>query len=160
MVNFINALQYCTSSGSPAANATIESYDSDTPFSLFDYYYEENIKQPTYAFENIEDLIKVVQVVKIEDWITKFLFGNKFGKGINIVSSMKLEDRIDILNGFWTPKLYLGKGLCYSFEPRLNELDSMPVISMDEMLSMELTFNVSRCIDKSIFQFLSIRLTF
>ena len=88
-------------------------------------------------------MIKVVQVVKIEDWITKFLFGNKFGKGINIVSSMKLEDRIDILNGFWTPKLYLGKGLCYSFEPRLNELDSMPVISMDEMLSMELTFNVS-----------------
>ena len=129
VVNFINALQYCTSSGSLS---TTESYDSDTYFSLFDDYYEENIKQPTYAFENIEDLIKVVQVVKIEDWITKFLFGNKFGKGINMVSSMKLEDRIDILNGFWTPKLYLGKGLCYSFEPKLNELDSMPVISMDE----------------------------
>ena len=57
---------------------------------------------------------------------------------------------IDILSGFWTPRLYLGKGLCYSFEPRLNGLDSMPVISMDEMLSMELTFNVSICIDKSI----------
>ena len=88
-------------------------------------------------------MIKVVQVVKIEDWITKFLFGNDFDKRIQMASSMKLEDRIDVLNGLWTPKLDLGKGLCYSFEPRLNGFGSMPVISMDEMLSMELTFNVS-----------------
>ena len=61
-----------------------------------------------------------------------------------MVSSMKLEDRIDVLNGLWTAKLNMGKGLCYSFEPKSNGFDSMPVISMDEMLSMDLTFNVSK----------------
>ena len=93
--------------------------------------------------ENIEDLLKVVEVVRIEDWITQLLFGNDVDKRIQMVSYMKLEDRIDILNIVWTPKLYLGEGLCYSFEPRLNGFDSMPVISKDEMLNMKLTFNVS-----------------
>lgn len=93
--------------------------------------------------ENIEDLLKVVEVVRIEDWITQLLFGNDVDKRIQMVSYMKLEDRIDILNSVWTPKLYLGEGLCYSFEPRLNGLNSMPVISKDEMLHMTLTLNVS-----------------
>ena len=144
VVNFINALQYCTTNGSPITNSTTESYDSyDSYLSLFDDYYGDNIGQQIYSFEKIEDLIKGVEVVKIEDWITKLIFGNDFDKRIQMVSSTKVEDRIDILNGLWTPKLHLGKGLCYSFEPRMNGFDIMPVISKDEMLSMELTFDVS-----------------
>ena len=94
-------------------------------------------------FENMEDFLKVVEVVKIEDWITQMLFGNNVAKRIQMVSYMKLEDRIDVLNSIWTSKLYLGEGLCYSFEPELIGFDSMPVISKDEILNMELTLNVS-----------------
>ena len=122
--------------------STTETYDYRGLFGNLHVYeeykdYAENI-QP---FTNMNDLLKSVKILGIEDILSSFSFGDS----IKIPHELNAESKAELLNEYWIPTLLYDSGLCYIFEPKQHGLDKIPVIvghSTSTILGIEMSFNV------------------
>ena len=99
-----------------------------------------NEEQVIYPFKTVEDFLHVSKMLEIHDILKSFIFAK--GNDKNITVDKWDEERIKLMNRYWTPTLHFERGFCYTFDPKLHgTFQANP----ENLLSLDLTFDVSFC---------------